>query len=104
MPTSNPTTKKIGTQMRHRSFFTSMTLGVSGVLLLSSCSAGGNTAEIEDKSADFGFQADGLPIVTDTLSLSFGGTKSALAPDYEDMALVQQWEADTNIAINWKNL
>jgi putative aldouronate transport system substrate-binding protein len=104
MPIHNHTPQKIGTQMRHRSFFTSMALGLSGVLLLSSCSAGGSSTEIEDKSADFGFQADGLPIVKDTLSLSFGGTKSALAPDYGTMALVQQWEADTNIKINWKNL
>jgi len=81
-----------------------MALAVGGALLLTSCSSGGSSGAAEDKSEDFGFQADGLPIVTDTLTLTFGGTKSALAPDYADMALVQGWETDTNIAIDWKNL
>ncbi|WP_245852262.1 ABC transporter substrate-binding protein [Isoptericola jiangsuensis] len=73
-------------------------------LTLAACSGGGEPAEVADASADFGFQAEGLPIVEENLTLSFGGTKSPLAPDYATMELVQQWEQDTNITIDWQNL
>lgn len=90
--------------MRHRRFFTAITASATGALLLTACGGADAPAEIVDASADFGFRAEGLPIVDETLSLTFGGTKSALAPDYSGMELVQQWERDTNIAITWENL
>lgn len=90
--------------MRHRRFLTASALAMTGAILLAGCTGGGGNAEVTDKSADFGFNEEGLPIVDDTLTLTFGGTKSALAPDYSEMELVQQWEADTNIAIKWENL
>ncbi|MDN4609896.1 ABC transporter substrate-binding protein [Arthrobacter burdickii] len=73
-------------------------------MLLSGCSGSGGAAETPDKSEELGLNTTGLPIVDETLTLSFGGTKSALAPDYADMQLVQQWQQDTNIAIEWENL
>ncbi|KQZ07196.1 sugar ABC transporter substrate-binding protein [Microbacterium sp. Root53] len=89
--------------MRHRRFtVTAAGLTAAGIAL-AGCAAAGPT-EIEDKSADYGFNAEGLPIVDETLTLTFGGTKSALAPEYGDMELVQQWQSDTNIAIEWENL
>ncbi len=90
--------------MRHRRFVIATTATLTGALLLAGCSAGGGGADIEDKSADYGFNEEGLPIVDKTLTLTFGGSKAPLAPDYSEMALVQQWEADTNIAIDWQNL
>lgn len=90
--------------MRHRRFLTASAFALTGAVLLAGCSAGGADTEIVDKSADFGFNEEGLPIVDDTLSLTFGGSKTPLAPDYSEMELVQQWEADTNIAIEWENL
>lgn len=90
--------------MRHRSFLTLTALGLSGSLLLAGCTGGGASDPVEDRSAEVGFRETGLPIVDEKLSLTFGGTKSALAPEYSTMQLVQQWEADTNIAIEWKNL
>lgn len=90
--------------MRQRRFFSASAVTITGALLLAGCSAGGTGAEIEDKSADFGFNDTGLPIVDDTLTLSFGGSKAPLAPDYSEMQLVQQWQTDTNIAIEWENL
>ena len=90
--------------MRHRRFTAITALAAGGALLLAGCTGGGGSTEVADKSDDFGFNQTGLPIVDDTLTLSFGGTKSALAPDYGDMQLVQQWQTDTNIAIDWKNL
>ncbi|AEG44851.1 ABC transporter substrate-binding protein [Isoptericola variabilis] len=92
--------------MRHRSFFTTVAVTAAGALFLTGCSGSGGDAEaeVEDASAEFGFNPEGLPIVDETLSLTFGGTKSPLAPDYSEMELVQQWEKDTNISITWENL
>ena len=91
--------------MRHRRFLIASTAAVTGALLLAGCTGGGDTAaEIEDQSDEYGFNQEGLPIVDETLSLTFGGSKAPLAPDYSEMELVQQWEADTNIAIAWENL
>ena len=91
--------------MRHRRFLLASTVAITGTLLLAGCTGGGDTAaEIEDQSDEYGFNQEGLPIVDETLSLTFGGSKAPLAPDYSEMELVQQWEADTNIAIAWENL
>jgi putative aldouronate transport system substrate-binding protein len=90
--------------MRHRRFYTATAIAIAGTVLLAGCAGGGDAEKIEDKSADFGFNKEGLPIVDDTLKLTFGGTKSPLAPDYSEMELVQQWEKDTNIAIKWENV
>ena len=57
----------------------------------------------EDLSADVGLTDSGLPIVTDELTLTFGGAKSPLAPEYEAMELVQTWKADSGIEITWNN-
>lgn len=91
--------------MRHRRFVMPALL-VTTALMMTACGGGGDdsSSSVEDASADYGFQEEGLPIVDETLTLRFGGTKSALAPDYADMELVQQWEQDTNIAITWENL
>lgn len=78
---------------------------MAGTMLFTACSGSSNgSATIKDSSAEFGFQETGFPIVKDTLTLKFSGTKSALAPDYNTMSLVQQWEKDTNIHIDWENL
>ena len=90
--------------MGHRSFLTTIAVTAAGALLLTGCGGDDAPAEVQDASAEFGFNAEGLPIVEEKLSLTFGGTKSALAPDYSEMELVQQWEKDTNIAITWENL
>lgn len=90
--------------MRHRRFLIASTAAVTGALVLAGCSGGGATTEIKDQSADFGFNQEGLPIVDDTLTLSFGGSKAPLAPEFSEMELVQQWQADTNIKIDWQNL
>jgi putative aldouronate transport system substrate-binding protein len=89
--------------MRHRRFVTPAVTTLT-LLALTACGGSQEAAEITDSSDDFGFNADGLPIVDETLTLTFGGSKSALAPDYSEMELVQRWEEDTNIAIEWENL
>lgn len=78
---------------------------LAGTLTFTACSGGGSGAtEINDASADFGFQETGFPIVSKQLDLKFSGTKAALAPDYNTMTVVQEWEKATNIQLNWENL
>ncbi|GAA4890452.1 extracellular solute-binding protein [Tessaracoccus lubricantis] len=78
-------------------------LAISGIV--AGCSNGSSGRDLPaDETDAFGFKKEGLPIVEKTLPLVFSGTKSALAPDYESMELVQRWKADTNIDITWDNL
>jgi putative aldouronate transport system substrate-binding protein len=77
--------------------------GVILALALSACSTG-NDANSQDESSKFGFHDAGLPIVDKTLTITIAGEKAALAPDYNEMELVQGLEADTNIAIEWNML
>ncbi len=78
---------------------------LAGTLMFTACSGGGSgTTEIKDASADFGFQETGFPIVSKQLDLTFSGTKAALAPDYNTMTVVKEWEKATNVHINWENL
>ncbi|MGO2775001.1 MAG: extracellular solute-binding protein [Brachybacterium tyrofermentans] len=57
----------------------------------------------EDLSSDVGMTDSGVPIVTEELTLAFGGAKSALAPDFETMELVKTWKDDSGIEITWNN-
>jgi putative aldouronate transport system substrate-binding protein len=77
--------------------------GVILSLALSSCSAP-EIESVEDRSSDYGFNETGLPIVDDELTIEIAGEKASLAPDYNEMTLVQQWEEDTNIAVEWNLL
>lgn len=78
---------------------------LAGTMTFTACSGGGShSTEIKDASADFGFQETGFPIVSKQLDLKFSGTKTALAPDYNTMTVVKDWEKTTNIHINWENL
>lgn len=77
--------------------------GVAVTLALSACGAGSDTTK-EDQSGKFGFNETGLPIVDETLTLTIAGEKASLAPDYNEMSLVQGWEADTNIKVSWNLL
>ncbi|MFI7065055.1 ABC transporter substrate-binding protein [Kribbella sp. NPDC050124] len=71
--------------------------------LLSACSGG--SGESDDTAAETaGFRSDGLPIVDQPLTLKFSGVKAPLAPDYNSMTLVKQWQRDTNLTIQWQNL
>lgn len=90
--------------MEQRRLRALLALTTAGALTLSACAGGDGAADIKDESASYGLNAEGLPIVGKKLTLTFGGEKSALAPDYNGMQLVKQWEKDTNIHINWENL
>ncbi|MBM7505892.1 ABC transporter substrate-binding protein [Agromyces aurantiacus] len=77
--------------------------GVILALALAACS-GPQEATVDDRSSEYGFNETGLPIVDKALTLTIAGEKASLAPDYNEMSLVQQWEEDTNIAIEWNML
>ena len=47
--------------MRHRSFLTTMAVTATGALLLTGCGGEAAPTEVVDASADFGFNAEGLP-------------------------------------------
>lgn len=91
--------------MQRRNFLLSG-LGIAATAVIAGCSkrGSGGAATVDDASADFELKEEGLPIVGKTLPLTFAGTKSALAPKYESMGLVQQWQKDTNIKVTWNNL
>lgn len=81
------------------------TLGATALSLtvgLAACSRP-SSKQTEDLSSDIGLTDSGLPIVTEELTLRFGGAKSALAPDYESMELVKTWQEDSGIEVSWVN-
>lgn len=79
------------------------TLGVC--LAITACSGGASDdPSSPETSPTANFRPEGLPIVDEPVTLRFSGQKAPLAPDYETMELVQQWQADTNVVIKWENL
>ena len=80
-----------------------LTSGLLASVALTSCSAESNAPQT-DQSSDYGFAETGLPIVSKPLTLNIAGEKASLAPDYNDMSLVQGWEKDTQIEIEWNLL
>ncbi len=72
-------------------------------LALAGCT-GGSDDTAPDSSDEVGFVEEGLPIVSKTVTLRFSGEKAPLAPDYDSMSLVKQWEKDTNVDVVWENL
>ena len=78
-------------------------LGALAVLgALTACTGG--EAGTADKSQDVGLNKTGLPVVDEKITLTFSGEKAPLAPEYDSMSLVRDWEKDTNIDIRWDNL
>ena len=86
--------------MKHLRTTAATTTAAAAALLLAACTGGGDTAA----AADVGFQSEGDRIVTEPLTLTFSGSKAPLAPDYSTMELVQEWETDTGVTIDWQNL
>src|SRR4029453_8717392 len=72
-------------------------------LALSACS-GSTDAAVDDESSAFGFHHTSLPLVEKSLTPSIAGEKALLAPDYNEMSLVQQWQEDPNIEVEWNLL
>jgi putative aldouronate transport system substrate-binding protein len=82
-------------------------------LLLSACgnnndsNNSGTTANKGNGSnADSGsaVSKDGLPIVSDKVTLKMVSPKAALAPDYSEMEIFKRLEESTNVRIEWNNI
>lgn len=86
---------------RRRFTLSATALGVT-MLGITGCSRPSERTT-EDLSADVGLTDSGQPIVTEELTLTFGGAKSALAPEFETMELVKTWQEDSGIEIVWNN-
>lgn len=71
--------------------------------LLTACS-GSDAAKVSNEAAAAGFRETGLPLVGKPVTLRFSGQKAPLAPDYNSMTLVKQWQRDTGVQIAWENL
>src|SRR5699024_2422598 len=87
--TASPLRRSTPMLFRRLSTLSSTALGLT-MLGAAGCSRPSERTT-EDLSADVGLTDSGLPIVTDELTLTFGGAKSPLAPEYEAMELVQTW-------------
>lgn len=50
------------------------------------------------------FNQSGLPIVDEKVTLKFVAPKAPLAPDFNEMELIQRIENETNVHIEWQNI
>lgn len=77
----------------------------SSILLGASLVLAGCTSEETSKEKDnVSFEATGLPIVKDKITLNIVAPKAPLAPDYSEMEIFKRLEKATNVAIKWKNI
>jgi putative aldouronate transport system substrate-binding protein len=81
-------------------FFSAVML--SSVLLLTACTS--NETSNKQKESKSAFNKTGLPIVNESITLNFVSPKAPLAPNYNEMAIVQQLEEMTNVHIEWNNI
>lgn len=77
-------------------------------MLLSAC-AGNNGASNgnKDGNKDAGtvtVNKEGLPIVSEKVTLKIVSPKAQLAPEYNEMEIFKRLEADTNVHIEWNNI
>lgn len=79
----------------------------AAALTLTACSGKKTDADyrVEDLSSSAGMKAAGeLPIVTEPVTVTATGSRSALSVPYDQMELTQQWAKDTNVQVAWNML
>lgn len=82
-----------------------MIVMMSIALVLSGCTSSESNKEKEDGDEDKApFNEEGLPIVDETITLSFVSPKAPLAPNYSEMEILQDLEEATNVKIKWNNI
>jgi putative aldouronate transport system substrate-binding protein len=77
------------------------------MLMFVACSneAGSDEAKSnEEAQLTSEFNKEGLPIVEEKVTLNFVSPKAPLAPDYNEMEIIQTLEEMTNVHINWNNI
>ncbi|XEC93554.1 ABC transporter substrate-binding protein [Paenibacillus tarimensis] len=81
-------------------------------MVLAGCSnAGGNNPEGSGAgnngntaNSEVNFNKEGLPIVTEKVTLKLVSPKAPLAPPYNEMEIFKRLENDTNVRIEWNNI
>ena len=87
---------------------------LTAMILLSLTACGGKTEEktgsdVEALKSEYGFQwtDPSAPILNDKgaseISFTIYSSKNASALDYNDMKIMQDLFADTNVTVNWEN-
>ncbi|MFA9455307.1 ABC transporter substrate-binding protein [Halalkalibacter sp. AB-rgal2] len=66
--------------------------------------SGGEDEGQVNENGDQHFNADGLPVVDEKITLNFVSPKAPLAPDYNEMEIIQTLEEMTNVHIEWNNI
>lgn len=74
---------------------------IGSLLLLSACQSEAGSEEKKDAAE---FNEEGLPIVEDQVTLEFVSPKAPLAPNYNEMEIIQTLEDMTNVHIEWNNI
>jgi len=74
---------------------------IASTSVLSGCaSKEGKTANTDNLK----FNATGLPIVKDKVTLKLVSPKAPVAPDYNEMTIFKRLEESTNVHIDWNNI
>lgn len=76
------------------------TVLLSASLVLAGCTSKETTSDKEKVN----FEATGLPIVKNKVTLNIVAPKAPLAPDYSEMEIFKRLEESTNVAIEWTNI
>jgi len=80
-------------------------LVLTSVMVLGGCGGGGSQENHVGKAdQDENFNATGLPIVDDTITLKMVSQKSALAPDYGTMEIFKKLQDSTHVQVEWNNI
>ncbi|AZK45766.1 ABC transporter substrate-binding protein [Paenibacillus lentus] len=80
-------------------------LMLAGVIALSGCSGGGGSKnQAENLNVAVNFNKEGLPIVSEPVTLKIVSPKAALAPEYSQMEIFKRLEEQTNVKIDWENI
>ncbi|WP_135550419.1 extracellular solute-binding protein [Paenibacillus cymbidii] len=87
--------KRIGTQML---------IALSVVSLLSACTKNNDSAAVESAKKIENFNASGLPVVNEKISVSAAILKAAHHGDFNDMEMVKRLEKLTNVNIKWDQI
>jgi putative aldouronate transport system substrate-binding protein len=79
-----------------------VTVAIGLVLVAGLCFAAGSE---EDEDRDqVGFNATGLPIVNEPVTLRFAVAKAPVHGDFEELPVIERLRTDTNVIIDWQEI
>lgn len=87
--------------MKKRALILALATVMAATAALSGCS---DKKANEDSAKNVSFNATGLPIVKDKVTLKIVSPKAPLAPEYNEMTIFKNLEKSTNVHIDWNNI